>query len=283
MPAKKSEFTRWTQYIEQGSFSKKIEIWVPENGIFKEFSEDYAKYYFINKKECDNDPVKKQYKSCRWVEDVIIELKDKEEWVPLDILRLLAWKTGKIRHNECENEKEKPIRRIKYADGWNEEELRIQLPYQEPVYKDHFCKFANEVTQKRKQFREERDANKTWKELLSLANGKIGLRGLGTVYLITLFSFLTSFKYFEYPIFDRFAMASLISLEMKDNNVIVPGNSIIKGCSLPDRKNAEGLLEENSLYMKYKEMLDKRFGFEWKKNRTIDQALWSYGHCFIVD
>ena len=60
-----------------------------------------------------------------------------------------------------------------------------------------------------------------WKSLCDLTKH---IDGLGPVYMITLLHFITQG---EFPIYDRFAMASLSSLRMGECGVFVPVNLIL--------------------------------------------------------
>ena len=92
--------------------------------------------------------------------------------------------------------------------------------------------------------------------------------GVGTVYLITLLFFLSHGKY---PIYDRFAMNSLMAIE---NDVAPEPNTIPELPAKWDRGFATLCDRE------YGEYIDKlnSLGMDYKSDRRIDRALWVYGH-----
>ena len=117
------------------------------------------------------------------------------------------------------------------------------------------------------------------------------IAGLGTVYLLTLLYYITAG---ECPIYDHFAMGALVSFELSEKYVFIPG-SIIRLKSLPTKeidsdgnfKNSKKiksvLTEENSVYREYCGLLQKYFSEDWRDNiYDIDKALWVYGHFFKV-
>jgi hypothetical protein len=118
--------------------------------------------------------------------------------------------------------------------------------------------------------------NSLWKELMAVAEN---VQGLGPVYLITLMFFITKGKY---PIYDRFAMAALLSLLASENGYNLPHDeSIVRKTSLPE-KSGSTELSKLKLYNNYIGLLHHFFGQSWKNDRKIDQALWVYGHYFDV-
>ncbi len=77
-----------------------------------------------------------------------------------------------------------------------------------------------------------------WNRLLDLANDKRYkeiMKGIASVYLVTLLHFITDG---EYPIYDRFAMASLAVWKLKKiySELTVTDETIIRGCSLPSKE-----------------------------------------------
>jgi len=156
----------------------------------------------------------------------------------------------------------------------------LQCPNGKYISSADFLKFACKVIRWHSEsFYMTKKPEDIWKEILDFViEQKQNLDGLGTVYLITLFSFITGG---EYPIYDRFAMASLASIYMmKENNTYVPKTSTIITQAPPIKKEAYGLLQEGSFYSKYCNLL-KRYFNEWKE-RSVDRGLWVYGHSFNV-
>ena len=248
----------------------------------EEFVKKFAKYYLMGEKD-DNCP-KNLKQSCEWVETKIMSLMDKsEKWKPVDVFRILAWKLGKINHLECKDNSKKDF---VYYSGWNEKELKFSLPKQsEDVVIEQFARdviyIREEYLNDKEKIGEKKAGESVWKKLVDID----GIDGIGTVCLITLLYFITGKKF---PIYDRFAMASLVSFEFNSKEVIIPKDTIIKLSPLPDKNNKEkmkGLLTGDSIYRNYCNLLDKYFGdLEYKSNELngIDRALWVYGHFYNV-
>ena len=296
---------KWEKYTGENMDclkNSKIEICIP--AVFD--VEKYQKYYFLDEAD-DNDALLKiKNKSCKWVENEILGLTGKEKWTRADVLKILAWKTGKIKHSVCNQRTDKSEQSLKdgdFAAGWKMDEdgkCSIQLPYQKKKITKEFSDFADEIIKIRSDYHKANKDNKAnkanidndcWGSLLDCAEN---VNGLGTVYLVTLLAFITcKNKIFKYPIYDKFAMRAIIALEIeKQNGILLSRGAVIKNCSLPEKNRAQELLGENSPYMEYKNLLDNRFcgsGEEkskswcWKKNREVDQALWVYGHMFNIE
>ena len=200
-----------------------------------EFIKDYEKYYFINNKEYEdlnhiwkNDVLKNKKikyiserpkirnKSSIDVEKIIDKLLDEGINNPSDVVRILAWKTGKIDHGKSGN-------KIEYYNGWDENSSLIRLPYQDTT---EISGFISEIIELKNDYPKE-SAKTAWTSLLKIAN-KYNIKGLGTVYLVTLFYFITKG---EYPIFDRFAFATLSTLCLSEKSIIATPTSIIRGCN----------------------------------------------------
>ena len=287
----------WKKYTDKDMDwlpKSNIEVWTPAETDLSFDVKKYQKYYFLDEDDDNDAPLKIKNKSCKWVENEILGLTGKEQWTHADVLKILAWKTGKIKHSVCNQRTENSKQSLKdgdFADGWkmdNKGKCSIQLPYQKKITKE-FSEFADKIIQIRSKYYESKyhDAKDCWGQLL-----ECDIKGLGTVYLVTLLAFITcDNKIFQYPIYDRFAMAAIIALELeKQNGILLPRGAVIKNCSLPEKNHAKDLLDENSPYMKYKNLLDKRFcgsgegnSWCWKKNREVDQALWVYGHMFNIE
>lgn len=94
--------------------------------------------------------------------------------------------------------------------------------------------------------------------------------GIGSVYVINLLFFLSSG---EIPIYDQFAHKALVSLYVKEfsngKELISPYDIFIG--SAPDRKSV-------NMYAEYLRLLKKVFGY-CNIERSLDRALWVYGHC----
>ena len=290
------EHTEWKQYLFPHNIiieicdklGKEVNI---ENII------DYHILYFMGEGSTNLNQPKDLNKSLRWVEDKIYKDCEGEDWKAEYIFRILAWKTGKIDYSRTP-EIYKNGTKIEYYKNWVENEERFdsfQIPNQSVVEWKDFESIANQIIKIRANYskskKEVQDAQKAWQELLVLANNQDNkaMRGIGTVYLITLLHFITDN---EYPIFDRFAMASLVAWKLKSiekNKVKITDKTIVRGCSLPSKntKAAQNILK-TGIYTDYIKLL-KEFckeycnnEDEWKTNRNVDRSLWVFGHFFNV-
>ena len=284
------EYTKWTQY----RFPNNIIIETCcALGEEVEFHKGYSKSYFIDDDVDDIIQPDSIEKTRRWVEEQIYNDCRKSDWKAKDIFRILAWKTGKINYNKTGETG--PI--IEYDKNWKESDkedcfVSLQIPYQRKVEWNEFEPIAKEIKDIKKNYCKSKDVQSAWSELLNLSNDstyKELMRGIGTVYLITLLHFITNN---EYPIFDRFAMASLVAWKLKcveKDRIVITDETIVRGCSLPskDTKAAQNILKKG-IYSDYIELL-KEFcktyynnEDEWKTNRDVDRALWVHGHFFNV-
>ena len=291
--------TIWKKYESDGNdgFPKDITVEICEElGDKVDFDKEYSQFYFIPKEEAVPIIVKGDdgrkleepkgvKKSREWVENKIYEVCEKQKWEAVDIFRILAWKTGKINHPDSKDTN--PT--IQYYENWKEGE-KLQIPYQIVVEWDKFEPIYGGIKDIRKKYCESKDCNSAWKSIWKLANddkNKDTMRGIGTVYLITLLHFITDG---ELPIYDRFAMASLAiwKLKREKTELNITDESVIRGCKLPSKKEAENILD-SGIYVDYKRLLKEfckaNYGneYEWKKNRDVDRALWVFGHFFEVD
>ena len=263
------------------------------------FNNDYWKYYFIGGSANNLNPPHGLNKTCEWVEEEIYNVRDRIDWSANDILRILAWKTGKIDHKKCN---ENGGGEISYYANWIEGKTddvigSLQLPYQQIISGDNFMPIVNKVKELRRKWCKKEEKKKDevaleiWSALLDLVNGNENnaSRGLGTVPLLTILHFITGG---EYPIFDRFAMASLSiwKLKKQKEDIKIVKGSVVHGCSLPGKgmKEVRNILERG-IYHDYIELLNEfcksNYGNkdEWKTNRNVDRALWVFGHFFQVE
>ena len=300
--------TEWKKYESEGNdgFPSGLSVELCKNsGEEVEFDNKYSEFYFLpedverpnpvigdNGKKL-NPPVDLK-RSCKWVEDMIYADCKKTKWRAVDILRILAWKTGKINHSKCMGTKPEIQYDANWAEGKAEDSfVSLQIPYQSVVKWNAFDSISSSIISMREDYCRS-DRNKTaiqaaWTSILDLAKQYKGpMRGIGTVYLITLLHFITGG---EVPIYDRFAMASLAvwKLKSEEEGVIITDTAVVRGCKLPskDSKAAETILE-SGIYLEYIKLLEEfckaNYGDEneWKKNRDVDRALWVFGHFFEV-
>ncbi len=284
------------EYNDEESEKKKskaiIDVFVPhsEDENFNEcfdatgFVRLYKEFYFLRVDEdnrfCqkDNCPqrVNKSNQANCTVEGKLLENEDsvmyKDTWEPIDVFNILAWKTGNINHQRS-NEI------IHYKNGWHAdiEKNAYKLKLRSfDLEGDGFREFANRINNLRNQYIQNPESCDVFDCLMKEGGNT---KGLGTVYLITLLFFITKGKY---PIYDRFAMAALLSLLLNENGKYVSlGDSIIQKTNLPEKREIKKL-QDIKLYSNYIGLLYHFFGNAWKENRDIDRALWVYGHFFKV-
>ena len=292
--ATKIKHTVWNQYRFPDNII--VEICSDELGREVKFDTRYHKSYFKDEDVEDIIQPEGIEKTRRWVEKKIYEDCKKKDWKAVDIFRILAWKTGKINYNKVPKNEPKDIFDF-YDKNWEESGkddcfISFQIPYQQKVEWSEFEPVAKEIIDIRRIYCKNKDAQEAWKKLLALSNDekyKNIMRGIGTVYLITLFHFITDC---EYPIFDRFALASLVAWKLKNvgkDNVKITDETIVRGCSLPSKDTAAAQNILNSgIYKDYiyllKEFCKEKYDNEneWKNNRDVDRALWVFGHFFNV-
>ena len=295
------ETTEWIKYKNINGLPSNVSVEICEKpkGESEPFKLDYSKLYFLD--EDINEIAKKNELSVppslqqvsRKVENKIYKDAIQDTINSKDIIRILAWKVGKINHKEGDNNK------FEYHKGWSDDENNMSIQFRTGD-KYNNTNGLNELLCGVKKLRNKK-GDELWKGLLKESKG---FNGLGTVYLITLLHFLTKGAY---PIYDKFAMASLVVWKLQQYGIDVPRESIIYVGSLPDKthKDVSSLLDtknNDSMYKKYigllNEFCSSIYGEEneekWKfrikdgeiKNyddaRNIDRALWVYGHFFEV-
>lgn len=99
----------------------------------------------------------------------------------------------------------------------------------------------------------------------------IGIDGIGPVYAITLLHFVSCG---EWPIYDKFAHLALLAIDKEKKYPFIIENSEL------EKNFRSGTKKTFDDYVEYKLLLHKYFGDEYKKDRNIDRALWTYGHLF---
>lgn len=206
-----------------------------------------------------------------------------------DVVRILAWKIGKIKHRASQNSgKCDDERYFKYSKDWeNADKLGDVWLYCKKKDRNHENRFPIDkiasyiVNHKNKHENLEEIAKNSPQDFLNTINkyfkeNKIGR--MGTVYMITLLYFLSGGIY---PIYDRFAMLALSAIynEIKPES----GKKVsidVEFSELPTKDSNRFSAVMSCEMAKYIKMLDDIFGDSWKKNRDIDRALWVYGHLF---
>ena len=235
----------------------------------KEFIELYEPCYFIENKKAEGI---RHTQTARCVEDEIVAILNghiENEHIKFraNLAKVMAWKIGKIKHEESKkNEK------IVYASDWKLCETKNPKRYGEEMDLDTLAKSMFDNRNELKKLA----AEKPQECLNQLRDVAEKIDGMGPVYLINLLFFLSHGKC---PIYDRFAMASLIAYE--DGLSPVGHNEVVLS-DLPDKtdKRFETICEDG-IYAKYIEKLDA-LGVDYKEDRRLDRALWVYGHAFEV-
>lgn len=253
------------------------------------FIKYYSALYFTDsddKISYETNCGKKTYvkRSSKYVENLIegILEKSSDSLTSSDIALILAWKIGKIKHSESEDEL-----KLKLHCNWHK-----QLG---EYYSGKFLKWNGDPI---KQYGDKRnivlDVKNITEYLKSngpklndlIGKGDIQLAldklikehwtGIGPVYLITLLYFITNKQHpGKCPIYDRFAMRALLAI--KSNKQI--GESVECG-DLPDKNNKNCSQIVAKRMEEYIGLLDEIFGDDYKYNRNVDRALWVYGHLF---
>ena len=153
------------------------------------FVEKYGTSYYIDRPRY----IPRVGQSSRPIEDYMDELLKNGIKEPLDVVRILAWKLGKIKHSESKNG-------FVYAKDWKNAERFEVYRYNRPFDIRKISEYiSNNIT-----CLEETAMIAPQKVLCELRN--LNVTGLGTVYLITLLYFISRGKY---PIYDRFAWMAI--------------------------------------------------------------------------
>ncbi len=178
-----------------------------------------------------------------------------------DIAHILAWKVGKIKHSDSDNEQ-----KFVYASDWEGVEKHEVKRYGQVLYLSDFVTYiANNIEEL------EETANNNPQDVLEKLRNN-SPKGIGTVYLFTLLYFISKGKY---PIYDRFAHVALDAILEKKQ----PGDNVPYK-DLPTKQESK-FSNVYEIYNEiYKKKIDCIFGKQYYENRDIDRALWVYGHLF---
>lgn len=188
-----------------------------------------------------------------------------------DVINILAWKLGKIKHIETDDDKSG---NIIFSKDWKNAYKFDILRYGRQWEREKIKKFVEYIVQNNNDLHAESKCcpQKVLNELKAQAP-----KGIGTVYLITLLYFISKGKY---PIYDRFAYLALQGIKHGTE----PFTKKIKPPILPD-KNSEKFKSVYKDYIEpYVKDLSDIFGSDYNRSveeyRNIDRALWVYGHAF---
>ena len=126
----------------------------------------------------------------------------------IDIVHILAWKIGKIKHKESDK-----TNRFQYAKDWRQAENFDVTRYGKAFDLDGIASFVASNIEEL-----EREADENPQLVLDRLYGE-HFYGLGPVYLLTLLYFISKGKY---PIYDRFAQMALTAI----HNDVKPGGIV---------------------------------------------------------
>jgi len=215
------------------------------------FLRTYSNAYFLENPRV----LPRVSQSSPWIEEQIEYILTNGITCKADVMHLLAWKIGKVNHRKSQERK-----RWVYAADWENAESGIVARYgrtldltsyaENIVYKyDELCKMS------------QTDAA----DVLRALEPKT-LKGIGSVYLLTLL-YAVSKK--RWPIYDKFAAKALAAIDSGKKPYEVTYRE------LPDR--TQGMDKVFEEYRKYVDLLERYFP-DHAKCRDIDRALWVYGH-----
>lgn len=183
-----------------------------------------------------------------------------------DVIKILAWKIGKIDHKNSEKNNE-----IIFSKDWKNAYDGIIWRY--GIEWEGINEFVEYLTSNF-EYLNELAFSDPQKLLCELRNKSP--KGIGTVYIITLLYFISKGKY---PIYDRFANLALDGI-INDKN---PKNDKIKEVTLPTKDSKKFLRIYDDYVKPYSDKISKIFDIDYndlKTYRDVDRALWVYGHAF---
>ncbi len=199
-----------------------------------------------------------------------------------DVVNILAWKVGKIKHRESEDNKSfvyhsdwKDAAKLKKLSTDDLKALNVTFRSNRKQCRQDILPFVEYIVKTSKEYSEW--TNECAAKVLDKMKREAPC-GVGTVYLITLLYFMSKG---EFPIYDQYADRAV--------KAITQGTEIGKTITselLPNKSDNEygkSLVGEESYYISsYKESIAKMFGGydKYKDTRNIDRALWVYGHLF---
>ncbi len=221
----------------------------------------YSSLYYISPESLKGASGKKISQNSEFVERKISCILKKGIASETDIIRILAWKIGKIKHKASQESES-----FEYHSDWQNVETYNVKRYGKKFDIKPFVQYIEENINDLYAIAD-KDPQKVMNQLKEQSPN-----GIGTVYLITLLYFISKGKY---PIYDRFAMIALNAIE--DNKE--PGECVSYE-ELPE-KNSKQFENIISFYQtNYVDKLEKIFGKKYQTDRDIDRALWVYGHLF---
>ena len=220
-----------------------------------EFISYYGARYYIG-----GGGVPRSSPSSKYVEDTIDELLKCGIRNKIDVVHILAWKIGKIKHRESD---EKGC--FRYAEDWKRAE-NFDVTWRDKPF--DLGGIAGFVASNIKEL--ERQADENPQLVLDRLYGE-HFYGMGPVYLLTLLYVISKGKY---PIYDRFAQMALTAI----HNDVKPGG-IVNFKALSGSAFSTIVKREMEEYIG---QMERVFGEKYQDSRDIDRALWVYGHFFKV-
>ena len=231
----------------------------------EQFIKMYSDAYYTGK--VDGDRIPGLNKNSKYIEEEIEKLLNNGFDNEIDLIRIIAWKMGKIRLSLSEEKRE-----FCYCKDWAIDEksgyfkiTRYGKDFSVQPMIDYIVENKEELF----------ETNNPQIILNNLRDNSTN--GIGTVYLITLLYFISKANY---PIYDKFAWLALKAIMNNENPTITKGFKY-KELPIKDSVGFDCLCENE--YADYILDIKSVFGDEYKTNRDIDRALWVYGHQFKYD
>lgn len=228
-----------------------------------EFIEMYNKSYFCSAERV----VKGVTQNSKVAETEIERILNEGIKTTNDVINILAWKIGKIKHKDTdENGK------ITFSKDWED-------PYHFNIYRygkkwEEIKEFVEYIVKHidRLYLTSKDSPQEVLNEL-----GKKAKNGIGPVYLITLLYFISKG---QYPIYDRFAYIALQEIK----NGAEPFTTKIEPQTLPNKTSKKFKSVYEDYIEPYMQDISLVFGSDYNSSieeyTNIDRALWVYGHAF---
>ena len=254
---------------------------IEETHDLKTFVGFYNCRYFLTKEGEANDPV--LYSTARsrrgvtqnsyLVEQQIDGILNNGIRSEKDVMKILAWKIGKIKHKKSQIDLAKG-KNIAYHSDWEKaEECDVKRYGKEWKEIKPFAKYiADNICHLEKLAANDRPI-----EVLSelrQAQDCLKLKWIGPVYLLTLLYFISKGNY---PIYDQFAHYALKAIEEQKSFTEQQYTTDDINCEVDQTADLERFF--STYKEKYLKRLQDIFQDEYK-NRDVDRALWVYGHLY---
>jgi hypothetical protein len=224
---------------------------------WNDFLSYYEPFYFLPSKS--DFSVKIKNKTSPFIENKIEKilvdgLNEK------DIIFIIAWKLGEIKHSESEKSKQ-----IEY-----QREFNINLTNWRGY---NFCDMVRYLNIKFERLSELAQSKQYEKLFSDLCINRVS--GFGTTYIINLMFF---FSKGELPIYDAYVSCALNALR---NKYKPDKTCVVKITNIPQlNKGHQNHIDKAwNFYQNYIKELKTISGSD-NITRTMDRALWVYGHCF---